>query len=111
MKIKEAQTLSGVRLEGAEIVSIPSGMPLPDAEAFIRSAGERGEYVFDDSLLGIARAGQKTANILRVKYPSILAFSLATGAKLNPAGVGGREKSTVHGLTNGIASAWGHGQD
>lgn len=110
MKIKAAQTLSGVILEGVEIVSCPA-VSLAEAEEFLQIAGERGGYVFEASLLNILRSGRKTTSILREKYAGVLAFSLAEGAKLSTAGVGGREKSTVHGLTNGIASAWGHYQD
>ena len=85
MKIKVIQTLTGETKEGAEIHCLPNGITLPDAETYIVSAGERGEYVFESSLLDIARAGKRTASMLRAKYPNILAFSLAEGAPLSTA--------------------------
>lgn len=111
MKIKEAQTVGGEVLTDCEITFLPDGCTKDAAISYIEAAASRGEFVFQESLLTIKGCGRKTAAVLEGLYPSVIAFSLAEGAKLSTAGVGGREKATVHGLTNGIASAWGHSQD
>lgn len=111
MKVREVQNMEGDTFSDVELLRIIEGCDIAAAIDFIKEAGARGAFVAEESLLGISRSGKKTAAKLRADFTAIIAHSTVEFVRQSSAVVGGRTKATVHGLTNGIASAWGHEQD